>query len=120
MAADPTSTATGLIAVLLSAGLGVWQVLQRSADEKARQERAQQAEREKAERERQEKEADEDRARVSDRLRRLEEKVALHDIADARHDQALSHVASLLEEIRTDMRDVRAAVLERPRSSGGR
>lgn len=110
MALDPLASGLlSILAALVAAGGTVYQGLQK-----------QQADREKTERERLEKEADEDRARVSERLRRLEEKVALHDIADARHDQALSHVTSLLEEIRTDMRDVRAAVLERPRPPGGR
>lgn len=107
---DPlVSGLLSILAALVAAGGAIYQGLAK-----------QQADREKADRERAEKEADEERSRVSERLRRLEDKVALHDIADARHDQALSHVTSLLEEIRTDMRDVRAAVLDRPRTPGGR
>jgi hypothetical protein len=43
----------------------------------------------------------------------------MQDVVNARQNAVLGHVSSILEEIRGDLRDLRAAVLGRRSQSGG-
>lgn len=103
--------ASGLLSILAAgvAAVGsLWQYTQRRQDEHDKELRA-----------RREAEEKEDREAISRRLGALEHKVTAHDIADARHDQALEHLSALLTEIRDELREMRRALLERPGSTPG-
>lgn len=103
--------ASGLLSILaagVAAAGSLWQYMQRRNDERDKEERA-----------RREAEEKEDREAISRRLGVLEHKVTAHDIADARHDQALGHLDKLLTEIRDELREMRRGLLERPGSTPG-
>jgi predicted RNase H-like nuclease (RuvC/YqgF family) len=105
--AEPTGILS-IAAAAVAAGGAILQGVWKAKDDREKEERA-----------RRESEDKEDREAISRRLGALESKVVAHDIADARHDQALEHLSALLTEIRDELREMRRALLERPGSSPG-
>lgn len=118
MATDATSVVS-LIGAVGAGGVGLAQWAYKRQQDQIEKEREQRAKEREAEQARREREAQEDREAISRRLSTLETKVAGHDLADARHDQALGHLSELLVEIRDELREMRRALLERPGSSPG-
>lgn len=87
-------------AAVIAAGGAIAQTAWRASDERRREEEAERR-----------KEAEAERKAISRRLGVLEAKAAAHDVADAKHDQALLHLTSTLDTIKSDLRDVRTALL---------
>lgn len=89
----------GIVALLVTALLGIAQLWWKHQAEKEKEERKAAKEKEKEEKE-----------RVSLRLGALETAGRARDIADAKRDERESHTAALLEEIRDELREMRRAM----------
>lgn len=126
MALDPLASGLlSILAALVAAGGTLYQGLQKQQADREKEQRAQQAEREKEQRLAAQAQAERERILLEERIRGVETKCvdlaaksSAQDVTNARQDETIRHICNVLEEIRGDVRDVRTAVLQHPRTTG--